>query len=414
MVLEVGDVLAITDYFVITGGTNTRQVRTVAEEIELQVTEAGGPEPLRVEGLDTAQWVLLDYGDFVVHVFLDEARAFYELERLWRDVPTLDWAADDAGPVAPPSARLTRPVATGNRILVVGDVHYDLRQLDWLLATAGGFQLVVIVGDLLDVSSTVPLGAQIPVVLRYLERLGGSPGSRSARATTTSPAPTPTASRPRSGWRAPPSFGVVVDTRVAAGGRRTVNVYPWWDGPIGRQRLEDRSWPVRRPIARRGGRPLDLGVPLAAARPAGQLDRHQVLRRRRRGWLDRPLRPRPRAQRPRPPVALDRGWLVDRRIRSDLDDERRPPERPRAELRDRRPRRLDRFVVQLRGAAGPGARPPRTGGPALGRAPAGPISTADRGPARDPRADGVAVVVGELPRTSPTMPRPPRGPGTGG
>jgi ribosome-associated protein len=107
VVLEVGDVLAITGWFVITGGSNSRQVRTVAEEIELQVTEAGGPKPLRVEGRDTAQWVLLDYGDFIVHVFLDEARTFYDLERLWRDVPTLDWAADDvddAGPVAPPSA----------------------------------------------------------------------------------------------------------------------------------------------------------------------------------------------------------------------------------------------------------------------------------------------------------------------
>ena len=91
MVLEVGDVLAITGWFVITGGTNTRQVRTIAEEIEEKVAEAGGPKPLRVEGLDAGQWVLLDYGDFIVHVFLDEAREFYDLERLWRDVPSLDW-----------------------------------------------------------------------------------------------------------------------------------------------------------------------------------------------------------------------------------------------------------------------------------------------------------------------------------
>jgi ribosome-associated protein len=93
VVLEVGDVLAITGWFVITSGTNTRQVRTLAEEIEEKVVEAGGPKPLRVEGLDAAQWVLLDYGDFIVHVVLDEAREFYDLERLWRDVPTLDWRA---------------------------------------------------------------------------------------------------------------------------------------------------------------------------------------------------------------------------------------------------------------------------------------------------------------------------------
>jgi ribosome-associated protein len=96
VVLEVGDVLAITGWFVITGGNNTRQVRAVAEEIEEQVAAAGGPKPLRVEGMDSAQWVLLDYGDFIVHVLLDEAREFYDLERLWRDVPTVDWRVADA------------------------------------------------------------------------------------------------------------------------------------------------------------------------------------------------------------------------------------------------------------------------------------------------------------------------------
>jgi ribosome-associated protein len=91
VVLDVGDVLAITGWFVITGGRNTRLVRSLAEEIEEQVVAAGGPKPLRVEGMDVAQWVLLDYGDLIVHVFLDEAREFYDLERLWRDVPSIDW-----------------------------------------------------------------------------------------------------------------------------------------------------------------------------------------------------------------------------------------------------------------------------------------------------------------------------------
>ena len=91
IVLEVGPVLAITDAFVITAGANPRQVRTIADEIELQLKRAGGPGPLRVEGLDDMRWVLLDYGDFVVHVFLDEARDFYGLERLWGDAAPIDW-----------------------------------------------------------------------------------------------------------------------------------------------------------------------------------------------------------------------------------------------------------------------------------------------------------------------------------
>lgn len=91
VVLEVGTVLAITDVFVIASASNVRQVRTIAEEIELRLKVGGGPAPLRIEGVDDARWVLMDYGDFVVHVFLDEVRAYYDLERLWSDVPRLDW-----------------------------------------------------------------------------------------------------------------------------------------------------------------------------------------------------------------------------------------------------------------------------------------------------------------------------------
>jgi ribosome-associated protein len=92
VILEVGDVLAICDYFVIVSGRNTRQVRTVTEEIERVIAEAGGPKPMRLEGRDDLRWVLMDYGDFVVHVFLQEARDYYELERLWSDVPRVPWA----------------------------------------------------------------------------------------------------------------------------------------------------------------------------------------------------------------------------------------------------------------------------------------------------------------------------------
>jgi ribosome-associated protein len=88
---DVGQVLAITDAFVVVSGTNVRQVRTIAEEVEAKVREMGGPSPLRVEGRDEGQWVLLDYGDFVVHVFLDEVRRYYDLERLWSDAPRIGW-----------------------------------------------------------------------------------------------------------------------------------------------------------------------------------------------------------------------------------------------------------------------------------------------------------------------------------
>lgn len=91
VVLDVGDVLAITGWFVVTSGSNVRQVRAIAEAVEEDIVLAGGPKPLRVEGLDDGTWVLVDYGDVIVHVFDDETRSFYDLERLWRDVPVVDW-----------------------------------------------------------------------------------------------------------------------------------------------------------------------------------------------------------------------------------------------------------------------------------------------------------------------------------
>jgi ribosome-associated protein len=100
VILEVGSILAITDAFVITDGSNVRQVRTLADEIEAKVKEGDGPSPLRIEGLDDARWVLMDYGDFVVHIFLDEVREFYQLERLWADAPRWDWEPSGSQPVA--------------------------------------------------------------------------------------------------------------------------------------------------------------------------------------------------------------------------------------------------------------------------------------------------------------------------
>ena len=96
LVLEVAEVLALCGWFVIASAPNDRQVKAICDEVEHQIFEAGGPKPKRVEGLDARQWVLMDYGDVVVHVFLQDVREFYDLERLWSDVPRVNWEPDAA------------------------------------------------------------------------------------------------------------------------------------------------------------------------------------------------------------------------------------------------------------------------------------------------------------------------------
>lgn len=85
-VLHLQQVSDFTDYFLICGGTNERQVQAIADAIEERL-RARKVRPLHIEGHSRAQWVLLDYGDLVVHVFLEEPRRFYALERLWGDAP---------------------------------------------------------------------------------------------------------------------------------------------------------------------------------------------------------------------------------------------------------------------------------------------------------------------------------------
>ena len=96
VIIEVGAVLAITDAFVISSGRNTRQVKTIAEEVEARLKVDGGISPLRVEGMGDSHWILLDYGDLVIHVFLDETREYYDLERLWSDAPRVAWEDETA------------------------------------------------------------------------------------------------------------------------------------------------------------------------------------------------------------------------------------------------------------------------------------------------------------------------------
>ena len=98
-ILDVSSVLAITEVFVITSASNSRQVKTIASEVTDKVREILGRSPLHSEGAGEQQWVLLDYGDVVVHVFADEARRFYEIERLYLEMPKIAFA-----PVLPKEA----------------------------------------------------------------------------------------------------------------------------------------------------------------------------------------------------------------------------------------------------------------------------------------------------------------------
>jgi len=94
VLLDVGALVGITDVFVITSGSNYRQVRAIVEEIQEQMLLLDGPKPQTIEGKEVQEgsiWVLMDYGGFIVHVFDDETRALYDLERLWNDCPRIDW-----------------------------------------------------------------------------------------------------------------------------------------------------------------------------------------------------------------------------------------------------------------------------------------------------------------------------------
>jgi ribosome-associated protein len=99
VVLDVGEVLSITGYFVIAGASNPRQVRAVVDDIEAKVKAELRRSPVRIEGVREQQWTLIDYGDVVVHVFLESVREFYEIERLYMDAPRVAW--DPAGSTEP-------------------------------------------------------------------------------------------------------------------------------------------------------------------------------------------------------------------------------------------------------------------------------------------------------------------------
>jgi ribosome-associated protein len=99
LVLDVGDLLSIAGYFVIASASNPRQVRAMVDDVEAKVKVELQRSPVRTEGVREQQWTLIDYGDVVVHVFLDSVREFYEIERLYMDAPRIEWELPgDAAP----------------------------------------------------------------------------------------------------------------------------------------------------------------------------------------------------------------------------------------------------------------------------------------------------------------------------
>ena len=93
-VLDLRGISSFTAFFLMFTGANRRQVQAISDEIVEQLKRNGSPAA-RVEGYQNAEWILIDYGDFVVHVFEEKARRFYDLERLWREASRLNLSADD-------------------------------------------------------------------------------------------------------------------------------------------------------------------------------------------------------------------------------------------------------------------------------------------------------------------------------
>jgi len=93
-VLDLRQIASFTEFFIVASGANQRQVQAIADEITEQMKKQLNSRPSRVEGYNSGEWVLLDFGDFIVHVFDKDAREFYDLERLWRDAQKVDLPED--------------------------------------------------------------------------------------------------------------------------------------------------------------------------------------------------------------------------------------------------------------------------------------------------------------------------------
>jgi ribosome-associated protein len=91
-VLDLREVTSFADYFVIASGANSRQIQAIADEIHQRLKKLG-EMPNSMEGYDNADWILMDYGDYLIHIFSEKARLYYDLERLWRDAKTVEFVA---------------------------------------------------------------------------------------------------------------------------------------------------------------------------------------------------------------------------------------------------------------------------------------------------------------------------------
>jgi ribosome-associated protein len=94
LALDLREIASFTEFFIIASGNNQRQVQAICDEINEQLKKQLNSRPVRIEGYSTGEWVLLDYGDFVVHVFEKNAREFYDLERLWLDAKRVEIPKD--------------------------------------------------------------------------------------------------------------------------------------------------------------------------------------------------------------------------------------------------------------------------------------------------------------------------------
>lgn len=92
--LDLREIASFTEFFIIASGANVRQVQAIADEINERLKKDLDSRPVRIEGYGAGEWVLLDYGDFVVHIFEKEARDFYDLQRLWRDAKKVEMSED--------------------------------------------------------------------------------------------------------------------------------------------------------------------------------------------------------------------------------------------------------------------------------------------------------------------------------
>ena len=91
-ILHVTALTSLADYFIVASGTSTTQVKALSDYVDEELAQAG-QQPLRVEGYAASNWILMDYGTVVVHIFQAETRGFYDLERLWKDAPVMDTQA---------------------------------------------------------------------------------------------------------------------------------------------------------------------------------------------------------------------------------------------------------------------------------------------------------------------------------